>query len=36
MRVQVVEVLRECRQEADFLLIGWVLMAKRFHLATTR
>jgi REP element-mobilizing transposase RayT len=27
-----VEVLREYRQEAGFLLLGWVLMPEHFHL----
>jgi len=30
-RLMFVEVLRECRQELGFLLIGWVLMPEHFH-----
>jgi REP element-mobilizing transposase RayT len=31
LRLIFVEVLREYRQEAGFLLIGWVLMPEHFH-----
>ena len=31
LRLMFVEVLREYRQELDFLLIGWVLMPEHFH-----
>jgi putative transposase len=32
LRGEFVEVLRQLRQEAGFLLIGWVLMPEHFHL----
>ncbi|MGO8734634.1 MAG: transposase, partial [Terriglobia bacterium] len=32
LRSNFVEVLRQFRQEAGFLLIGWVLMPEHFHL----
>jgi putative transposase len=31
LRLMFVEVLREYRQEAGFLLLGWVLMPEHFH-----
>ena len=31
LRLMFVEVLREYRQQAGFLLVGWVLMPEHFH-----